>query len=579
MHRAASLLLGPSCLLGLLLVVYRPVLFEDGQFAGASTSHFYPLYLRVQQEWDAGRWPLWDPGHNGGMPLLGDPMAAVLYPGKALYAVLPYAWATRLYMIAHTIIAFLGMLILGRSCGISPTGSCLAGLSYAFGAPILLLYSSVIFVVGAAWIPWGLCAIDRLVRHGRRRGAAELAAVLALQVLDGDAEAAYLTAACGAAYAVVLSIRTRDRPTRRLTWPMALGVLGLWIAATLGLASTRMALPGSLMTKGLVRGAWAALGLGLAWSWFRRPGEARLAPRLAALIGAGLLAMALSAVQLLPVLEFTGRTWRAAGINSAHLYKYSLDPFRVAEVAWPNAFGVSSPENRSWLQAVPPAGGHEVWADSLYMGGLALALALAAAGWRGGPAWRAWLTTVAVVALAASFGKYGGPLWWARWGPFAATFGPHDPASGQDRLDAFLLDAAGSPYGLLVLLLPGFDTFRYPAKLVTLTAAGTAVLAGWGWDRVASGEASRRLRRLALIGLGASLVGLIAAWAGRGRAVAEIAGRTPADPMFGPVDGAGAWAETQRALAHGAIVFAAALALAHWAPRRPRIAARWPCCC
>jgi hypothetical protein len=43
--------------------------------------------------------------------------------------------------------------------------------------------------------------------------------------------------------------------------------------------------------------------------------------------------------------------------------------------------------------------------------------------------------------------------------------------------------------------------------------------------------------------------------------------------MFGPVDLAGAWAETERALAHGAIGFAAVLALAHWAPRRPRGAA------
>ena len=48
------------------------------------------------------------PGQNGGAPLLGNPMAAVLYPGKVLYAVLPYAWAARVYVIAHTIIAFLG---------------------------------------------------------------------------------------------------------------------------------------------------------------------------------------------------------------------------------------------------------------------------------------------------------------------------------------------------------------------------------------------------------------------------------------------------------------------------------------
>jgi hypothetical protein len=42
--------------------------------------------------------------------------------------------------------------------------------------------------------------------------------------------------------------------------------------------------------------------------------------------------------------------------------------------------------------------------------------------------------------------------------------------------------------------------------------------------------------------------------------------------MVGPADIPGGWAETQRSLAHGTIVFAAILALAHWAPRRPRAA-------
>ena len=39
------------------------------------------------------------------MPLLGNPTAAVLYPGKLLYAALPYPWAARLYIVAHTLLA------------------------------------------------------------------------------------------------------------------------------------------------------------------------------------------------------------------------------------------------------------------------------------------------------------------------------------------------------------------------------------------------------------------------------------------------------------------------------------------
>ncbi len=295
---------------------------------------------------------------------------------------------------------------------------------------------------------------------------------------------------------------------------------------------------------------------------------------LARLIGACALAMALSAVQMLPVLEFSGQSWRAAGVTASNIYRYSLHPCRVIELIWPNVYGTNSPENRCWLQAVPPVGGHEIWVESLYMGGGALVLALSAAGFRGGPPWRGWITIVALVGLAASFGKYGGPLWWARLGPFASTLGPHDSLIAQPHAGDFVHDGAGSVYGLLSMVMPGFGSFRYPSKLLTFMAVGLAVLAGLGWDHVAEGGAeTRRLRHFGLGGLVVSLVGMFCALVAGDRAVAYLSARIPPDPMFGPAAVAGAWTETQRALTHGAIVFAAVLALAHLAPRRPRGAA------
>ena len=41
---------------------------------------------------------------------------------------------------------------------------------YAFGAPILFQYCNVIYLVGAAWLPLGMHAVDRWVRLGRRLG-------------------------------------------------------------------------------------------------------------------------------------------------------------------------------------------------------------------------------------------------------------------------------------------------------------------------------------------------------------------------------------------------------------------------
>jgi hypothetical protein len=154
----------------------------------------------------------------------------------------------------------------------------------------------------------------------------------------------------------------------------------------------------------------------------------------------------------------------------------------------------------------------------------------------------------------------------------AAKLGEHDPATGQLRRDGLPDDGTGSLYGVLGLLLPGFGTFRYPSKLFPFASAGIAVLAASGWDRVTRGarKETRRLRRLGLAGLGLSLAGLVGALAARGQIVGFLTDRVPADPMFGPVDVAGAWKETQFALVQGAMVFGTVVLVAHRAHRHPR---------
>ena len=206
------------CFGSLFLLCYAPALFQGRQFGFRDAGHFYyPLHQRVQKEWNQGRWPLWEPEENAGMPLLGNPTAAVLYPGKLVFAVLPYAWGARIYIVMHTALAFVAMLVLLRSWGTSWSGSGLGALGYTFGAPILFQYCNVIYLVGAAWLPLGMHAVDRWVRLGRRWGLWELAAVLAMQVLGGDPQAAYLLGLSGAGYALGLAwSRARARTARQI---------------------------------------------------------------------------------------------------------------------------------------------------------------------------------------------------------------------------------------------------------------------------------------------------------------------------------------------------------------------------
>ena len=194
------------CFSALFLFCYAPALFGDRQLGFRDAGHYYyPLHQRVQEEWNQGRWPLWEPEENAGVPLLGNPTAAVFYPGKLVFAVLPYAWGARIYVVGHTALAFVAMLVLMRSWGTSWVGSALAALGYTFGAPILFQYCNIIYLVGAAWLPLGMHAVDRWVRLGRRWGLVELAVVLAMQVLGGDPQAAYLLGLAGGGYAVGLA--------------------------------------------------------------------------------------------------------------------------------------------------------------------------------------------------------------------------------------------------------------------------------------------------------------------------------------------------------------------------------------
>jgi hypothetical protein len=371
---------------------------------------------------------------------------------------------------------------------------------------------------------------------------------------------------------------------------VAVAVAVAWVAGTLELAhrlpSLRpsrvvglpsMAFPWMRWVPAAVAAGWGVVGLVVLARWWRR-GRRRdaLGAMLLGLSGSAALAAALSAAQLLPVFEFIGQTSRAAGEGAYDIYPFSLEPIRLIELAWPNVFGTRLAGNRSWLEATrPPWSNARVWLPSLYLGGLSLVLALGAMGFRGHPA-RGWMTAVAVVSLLASLGEYTGPLWWARWAPsIAERVGPHDPMGvAPIRFDGHLRDGDGGLYWAMATALPGFRQFRYPSKLLSFTTLALAVLAGLGWDRLTVGLGRRRTAAAAAALLAIGLVALAATTLRHDRIVAAF--RSNPDlttgTEVGPLDAEGAFVLMQRGLAHGSVVFAASLALAVMASRRPATA-------
>jgi len=196
------------CVAGLFAWVFFDALFAGEMFCFRDAAHYYyPLFQFIQEQWAAGRVPLWNPYENLGQPLAGNPTASVFYPGKLIFALpLDYAWAYKCYVMAHVLLAAWAAYRLARRFCASIEAAACCAISYAFSGNVLYQYCNVVFLVGAAWLPPALLAADRMLAGGRRAvsWAVALGVVLAMMVLGGDPQMAYNAGALAALYALLL---------------------------------------------------------------------------------------------------------------------------------------------------------------------------------------------------------------------------------------------------------------------------------------------------------------------------------------------------------------------------------------
>ena len=197
---------------------FGSVLFQNRSFGFRDAANYYnPLFEWECGEWGAGRVPLWNPLDNGGTPVLADTTSSVLYPGKLVF-VLPVNFRLRyhLYVTAHVLLAAAMAYRLARHWDCSCEAAGLGALSYAFGGSVLFQYCNVVFLVGAAWLPYALLATDRMLRERSRGWALTLGATLALIVLGGDPQTAYHAGMLSALYALLLRYDGDARASKAL---------------------------------------------------------------------------------------------------------------------------------------------------------------------------------------------------------------------------------------------------------------------------------------------------------------------------------------------------------------------------
>jgi len=397
--RIAQIAAGPALLgTGWLLSFFLPLLSPGRALASRDIPLFHlPLRAAFRRLAQSGL-PVWNPWLHGGQPILSNPNYAAFYPPTWLGLAVPPAYALSLLAVLHAALAFAGAWALARRLGAGRGAAALAALGYTGSGASLSLLNAFTLFCSMAWFPWVLAAGDAALRGAKDNGgwlrpALLCGGALAMQLLNGEP------------VTVVVS---------------GLGLLALGASAVFPDAGDRRRL-GSL-------------------------------PRLVLPVA---LAVALSAVQLLPTWGRLADSPRGGGLDAAQAGTWSAPPVRLVELVFPRFFGdPADPEEGRFFGW----GLHDrdyPYVASLYPGLLLTVLGVSALALWPIPRRAAW-----------AFGALAGAL---------LAVGRHNPFYEEMRRAVPLL-------GML----------RFPEKFAILAVASLAFAGALGWQRlIAEREAGR----------------------------------------------------------------------------------------
>ncbi|MFP4106689.1 MAG: hypothetical protein ACLFVU_11440 [Phycisphaerae bacterium] len=122
--------------------------------------YYYPLRKMVGEDLQAGRWP----GHNsreaGGLPLMGDPQSALMYPPTLLFGVTDAKIAYRLNIFIAFWIAGFGTWAYMRRIGLVPAACAFGAIGVMFSGFFIGHRVHLSMISAAAFLPWWLWSVE-----------------------------------------------------------------------------------------------------------------------------------------------------------------------------------------------------------------------------------------------------------------------------------------------------------------------------------------------------------------------------------------------------------------------------------
>lgn len=470
-HNQAAML--ALCLAGVVLLFLSRILLPPaGQLIGGydTRSLFYPWFTFARQALQQGDLPLWDASHFAGYPFLSNPQVALFYPPTWLALLLPPALGLSWYVALHLWLSGLGMLLFVRHQGGSWSGAALAALAFTFSG-----YTAARLWAGHV----GLLATNSWLPW--------LLLATTWSVRRGDGRSAIIAG-------VPLGLALLAGHTTSLLY---LGLVWLLFACYLVLSRQR----------------WQLVGRQLL---------------LATLVGVGL-----SAIQLLPLVQFSRVASRTAESTLAFATAYSLPPAHLITLLIPDYFGEPS---RAGYWSVPTFEELTYYVGVLPLLGLLLALRR--------PTRLTWFYLgLIIIGLLLALGSYGFlyPLAYTLVPPFRLARAPGRAAFLFVFAASALLGETVSawerrPVEARTAVARWLSHWALPAAAVTLLTALAATgavfsaqhptetsgrlwlqVGGWGWALllllVGGGLLWRYLRQPgAITGLALALLLLVDLW-------------------------------------------------------------------
>ncbi|MFO0943421.1 MAG: hypothetical protein U0930_22020 [Pirellulales bacterium] len=447
-HHQPSSYLCWLLVVGAILWSLRGLLLKDQIPAFRDGFHFYwPQLVWLDKAYQAGDYfPNWNPNEGLGSSVSAQPTWQIYYPARVLFLlpVLSLPQKLGLFVLLHLLLSVWGMLRAARALDLSATAAWLSAIAFSLSCPVLFQVNNLIYLCSATWVAWSLSAIVSLMNFTRQglmpQAIYTMVACGSMMTVCGDPHGAVNLALVAVAATVVGFCRRRFSNELRVNQSTP--------------NSSRTLRTVHICT--LLAIALAGIQTYQSSQWFRISSRSN------------------SAVQAID--SFHPRIQQILAespeVQSRNTFDFSLSPWNFSTLVWPTINGHFQPENSRWVQAIPSES--RMWIPSMYVGLIPFILT----SWglfRCRSNLQTWLLLFCGLSLLLTMGNYS--LGWLLRNLVGSS-------SGTQLASWLPCDNQLSLYGLLVQFLPGYDSFRYPAKWIVWFTSFVALLAGVNADRL-----------------------------------------------------------------------------------------------